>query len=113
MAVAADKDDVDYPGVLYPAVGTRVVLPMRGRGCKRGPSEFILGAKVLQHNYRNFYDNVKIKAGGHNYEPDMVMVDADHGIFIEIEVDEPYTWSTKSPTHCKGGRDKLRNKHIT
>ena len=34
---------------------------------------------------------VRVRIDGHGYEPDFAFVDKTHGVYIDIEIDEPYT----------------------
>lgn len=51
----------------------------------------------------------KVVFNYHNYYPDLVYIDRKSGVFIDIEIDEPYSRSG-SPTHfIDDPRDKERN----
>lgn len=60
----------------------------------------------------NFYDNLSLCIDGHRYQPDLAYIDAERGIFIDIEVDEPYNMGRKLPTHTIGN-DDVRNGLMT
>ena len=107
-----DGDQAVYPQLLAPRRGTRIVTPIRGKGCKRGPGEQWLALWIRRHRLKNFYDNQALRAGGHRYEPDLAYIDVERGIFIDIENDEPYTLGRRVPTHI-AGRDDRRNSHFT
>lgn len=101
----------EYPQVVMPRLGAAIILPAKGggRNIKKGPGEGCLCQYVLQHHLLGFHDNVALSAGRHRYVPDLAYIDAERGIFIDIENDEPYTIGRKIPTHCMGGKDEERN----
>ncbi|MBQ9820721.1 MAG: DUF559 domain-containing protein [Muribaculaceae bacterium] len=108
----ADGDQENYPQLLAPQWGSTITLPERGKNCKRGLSETYLSNWIKQHHIANFYDGVALRVPGHRYEPDLAYIDMARGIFIDIEVDEPYTFARRLPTHIKG-HDDPRNRQIT
>ena len=108
----ADGDQNCYPQMLAPWRGTAIVMPERGRGCKRGMAEIYLTMWIKDHGLENFYDSQAVRLAGHRYEPDLVYADVERGIFIDIENDEPYTYARHLPTHVKG-RDDERNRCFT
>jgi hypothetical protein len=48
-----------------------------------------------------------VRVGSTWYYPDFIYSDAT-GLRIDIEVDEPYVWTTGEPRHCLG-QDEARN----
>ena len=108
----ADGDQQCYPQLLAPRRGTPIALPRRGKNCKRGLSESWLSFWMLRHRLKNFYDSTALHVPGHRFEPDLAYVDEARGIFIDIEVDEPYTFARRIPTHAMG-RDDERNRLVT
>ena len=107
-------DATVYPQVIMPKKGTLIKLPTKGRGknTKKGPGEGYLCWQVLRHHLKGFYDNVAVSVGGHRYVPDLAYIDEEHGIFIDIENDEPYVMSSRIPTHYTG-KDDDRNRAFT
>jgi DNA replication ATP-dependent helicase Dna2 len=67
---------------------------------------------MLRHRLKNFYDSTALHVPGHRFEPDLAYIDEARGIFIDIEVDEPYTFARRIPTHAMG-RDDERNRLVT
>ena len=46
----------------------------------------------------------------HPYSPDFAYIDLDSGLRIDIEIDEPYAFNSREPTHYQGmWRDNNRN----
>lgn len=105
------KTDI-YPMMLVPKIGTYFAKPILGKNCKRGPGEQWLALWIKAHGLKGFYDNQALRAGSHRYEPDLAYIDEQHGIYIDIENDEPYTMGKRIPTHYLG-KDDQRNNDIT
>lgn len=101
-----------YPLLLAPHQGTVIVMPQRGKNCKKGPGEQWLALWLWAHRLKGFYDNLTLPAKGHRYEPDLAYIDEQRGIFIDIENDEPYSMGKRIPTHYIG-KDDERNRNIT
>lgn len=51
-------------------------------------------------------------SGGYEYYPDFIYVDTEKGVYLDIEIDEPYTFKSKKPIHY-GEVDDERNKVFT
>lgn len=107
----ADGDQECYPQLLAPRRGTAITMPQRGKNCKRGLSESWLSFWIKRHRLKGFSDATALKVPGHRYEPDLAYIDEARGIFIDIEVDEPYTFARRMPTHVKGNDDE-RNRQV-
>ena len=107
-----DCDPQKYPLLLAPQQGTAIVMPKKGKNCKKGPGEQWFALWIWGHRLRGFYDNLMLPASGHRYEPDIAYIDEQRGIYIDIENDEPYSMSKRVPTHYIG-KDDERNRHIT
>lgn len=107
-----DSPTDTYPMMLVPKIGTYFAKPILGKNCKRGPGEQWLALWIKAHGLRGFYDNLALRAGSHRYEPDLAYIDEQHGIYIDIENDEPYTLGKRIPTHYLG-KDDQRNADVT
>ena len=113
-----DSDKDEFPIIRAPKKGCDIKLPVEGRNGKRGACEKILCDVVQDFNLPNFYDNLSLLVGKltRPFEPDLAYVDASKGIFIDIEVDEPYSGWERKPIHYKtntGTSDDLRNQYFT
>ncbi len=106
------SDRRNYPLLLVPNQGTDIVMPHKGKNCKKGPGEQWLALWIMRHRLKGFYDNLALRTGSHRYEPDLAYIDEQRGIFIDIENDEPYTLGKRTPTHYQG-KDDQRNCDIT
>lgn len=89
-----------YPVILAPAADAALVRPNAGgsKSKKHGQSELIAFARFFKYGCGEIREDACVKIGGHNYEPDFAFIDEEHGIFIDIEVDEPYS-ASGHPTH--------------
>ena len=101
-----------YPLLLAPHQGTAIIMPQQGKNCKKGPGEQWLALWIWGHRLEGFYDNLTLTSRGHRYEPDLAYIDQYHGIYIDIENDEPYTKGRRLPTHYLG-KDDQRNNDVT
>ena len=88
-----------YPIILHPVPGASVVLPSSSKKTRRvGASEMVNLSRLFRLGLNEIREDVCVKIDGHNYEPDYAYIDKENGIFIDIEVDEPYSTGGK-PTH--------------
>ncbi len=106
-----------YPVLLLPtsATASNVIFPSRRKNKKHGPTEFLVLARLVEYGCEEIREDVCVKIDGHNYEPDFAYVNEEKGVYIDIEVDEPYSVSGRA-THylMENGtnRDSLRNKRF-
>lgn len=109
--------ELKYPLMRTPQKDTEIKLPVHGRSGKRGFSEHTLCNAIKKYGLEKFYDNLTVFAEGCHFEPDLAYIDADKGIFIDIEIDEPYAGYERKPIHYKINNnatvDDRRNKHFT
>ena len=108
-----------YPIILKPtgmARGSRIVKESHGRkNKKQGPSELVSFARICRLGGKALREDVVVNLNGHRYEPDLAYVDEKRGIFLDIEIDEPYSTSGH-PTHYVGAngvpKDDERNRRF-
>lgn len=108
----------EFPIVRVPAKGCAIKYPVQGRGnlrgaCEREFHECIVNLRVQT----NFYDDLCLFYGcDYPYEPDFAYIDACKGVFVDIEIDEPYSGAEKKPLHycCNGNKtiDDVRNERF-
>jgi very-short-patch-repair endonuclease len=60
----------------------------------------------FQKLVNEFGDKVLIDKKVGKYFPDFMYADSDNRVYINIEVDEPYVFSTGKPIHCIGDDDE-------
>lgn len=65
---------------------------------KHGPSELVVFSRILRLGFNEIQENVCVNIDGHNYEPDFAYINEEKGIYIDIEIDEPYS-ASGHPTH--------------
>lgn len=92
-------------------------MPVRGRCGKRGVCEQKLCEEIEKLNLFGFYDNLSLFVIDRcsRYEPDLAYIDAKKGIFIDIEIDEPYSGLERKPIHYTIGDytvDDKRNDYL-
>ena len=110
------SEKLEYPYLKVPQKGTEIKLPVRGRSAKRGFCEARLCDVIKEYKLDKFKDNLTLIAADCPYEPDLAYINVDKGIFIDIEVDEPYAGLERFPIHFKtknGTCDDLRNQRFT
>jgi hypothetical protein len=71
---------------------------MGGKNKKTGASELLAFSHICGLGLDDIQEGVCVTLDGHRYEPDFAYIDKSRGIYIDIEVDEPYT-SDHRPTH--------------
>lgn len=111
------SEKFEYPYLKAPQKGVEIKLPVRGRSAMRGFCEEKLCDVIKECKLDKFKDNLTliVKDCSCPYEPDLVYIDIDKGIFIDIEVDEPYAGLERIPIHYKiggGTHDDLRNQYF-
>ena len=109
-----------FPLLRTPKKGCEIKLPKAGRSNTRGVCEKELCEKIIDLRLqKNFYDGVclYIKNSNKPFEPDLAYIDTSKGIFMDIEVDEPYSGFDHTPIHYRlaDGRtiDDMRNDYFT
>lgn len=110
--------DAKFPIIRAPKKGCEIKLPMIGRSGKRGACEERLCNMIEELKLHGFYDNLSLVIGNNatHYEPDLAYINVKKGIFIDIEIDEPYSGWERLPIHYKtkyGTIDDLRNNYFT
>ena len=91
---------INYPIVQSPSVIQTLGFDILafGRRKKTGASELVIYSRVLRLGLTDLREDVCLKIDGHRYEPDLAYIDRKRGIYIDIEIDEPYT-GIERPTH--------------
>lgn len=78
---------------------------------KLGASEVEFGALLKFHFGSCVYPQIELLPPGHHrpYSADFLIVEPTTGLHIDLEIDEPFSFATKEPTHAVG-MDDYRNK---
>lgn len=83
------------------------------RSVRVGRSEETFHKQLLKHFGKDFIrKSVQLGEGEFAYVPDCCYIDEEKGIYIDIEIDEPYVAETLEPIHYKG-KDEARNAFFT
>jgi len=107
-----------FPIIRAPKKGCEIKLPVSGRGGKRGVCEQLLCEKIETLELSCFYDDISLFVGSNTnpYEPDLAYIEAQKGVFIDVEIDEAYSGWERVPIHYKtnhGTKDDRRNDYFT
>lgn len=91
---------MDYPIILLPSETPTLQFSVStsGKNKKTGASELVAFSHVLSLGIEDIREDVSVVIDGHRYEPDFVYIDKERSIYVDIEIDEPYS-SGHHPTH--------------
>lgn len=115
----SDSTDYKFPVIRAPRKGCEIKLPVVGRKNNRGASEQSFCNKIVECGLQShFYDNLSLFCAGlvFPYEPDLAYINVEKGIFLDVEIDEPYVGWDRTPIHYKtneGTIDNIRDEHFT
>ena len=104
-----------YPVTKMPNEGSHLKLPREGRGNSKGYKE-----QDFYNALESFESRVEVRNDMHlavpnynrPYEPDIVLIDKSLGLYVDIEIDEPYEGYYRFPTH-EIGKDDTRDLFFT
>ncbi len=104
-----------YPVTEMPVAPSVSAGTMVGRPGPRGYSEAgFYGSLMLWFNGHLRRDDRMVFIGAaRDYEPDMILHFEDAALRIDIEIDEPYSGSTRMPMHWVGSYDDDRDLYFT
>jgi len=104
----------NFPLVTMPVRDSKVLLPTIGKKQSRGIGESRFQPYLLEYFGTKIKSNFSLHFQGakRKYEPDFVLMIPDRGLFIDIEVDEPYNGMSRKPTHYIGSYDAERNSYF-
>ncbi len=104
----------NFPLVTMPVRDSKVLLPTNGKKQSRGIGESRFQPHLLEYFGTKIKSNFSLHFQGakRKYEPDFVLTIPDRGLFIDIEVDEPYNGMSRKPTHYIGSYDAERNSYF-
>lgn len=101
-----------YPIVSMPKENALLKLPRNGRSNIKGYKEddFINAITNSALNI-SISDNMHLSVPYRRqpYEPDIVLSDDQIGLYVDIEIDEPYDGCSRISTHTIEGNDDIRN----
>jgi hypothetical protein len=105
---------MEYPIILFPSEKPtfQFSVSTAKKNKKTGASELVAFSHVLELGLECIREDISIVIEGHRYEPDLVYINKEKNIFVDIEIDEPYS-GAHHPTHyitSKGAhKDTRRN----
>lgn len=106
---AVPESKVAYPVVITPGPGAFVQPYRIGKSGRPGYKEADFAENVRTHFGERFEvrDDCVLAVGAHTrpYEPDLVLYDPRTNLYIDVEIDEPYSGASRVPTHCAGDDD--------
>ena len=91
---------MEYPIVLLPSEepSPHFSVSTTKKNKKTGASELVAFSHIMALGLECIFEDVSVVIDGHRYEPDLVYMDKEKGIFVDIEIDEPYS-GAHHPTH--------------
>lgn len=101
-----------YPIVWMPKEKAILKLPRHGRSDIRGYKESDFLSILQSSDLCVEIDNdchLPISGRLSPYEPDIVLFDKPLGLFIDVEIDEPYSGHSRLSTHTTESNDDVRN----
>ena len=91
---------MEYPIILSPSEKPtlRFSISAAKKNKKTGASELVAFSHVLGLGLECIREDISVVIEGHRYEPDLVYINKEKNIFVDIEIDEPYSGG-HHPTH--------------
>jgi len=108
-----DLNPTQYPIILVPTNGTKIKFPQISNNGISGKTEKYFETtlrKQLNIQGYEIRNNSCLLVSGKSfpYEPDFAIINREKGIYIDVEIDEPYEGGGKKPIHYED-YDLLRN----
>lgn len=73
------------------ADATKFTISTGSKNKKTGASELVAFSHVFRLGLDNIREDVSVTINGHRYEPDLAYINEEKGIYVDIEIDEPYS----------------------
>ena len=91
---------MEYPIILFPSGKPtfQFSVSTAKKNKKTGASELVAFSHVLGLGLECIREDISVVIEGHRYEPDLVYIDKEKNIYVDIEIDEPYS-GAHHPTH--------------
>jgi nucleoid DNA-binding protein len=103
----------DFPIVLMPQKNSFLKLPRYGRSDVRGYKEAEFLEKLKESDLPldiSVDRHLSVPGRTFPYEPDFVLYKHELGLYIDLEIDEPYDGFSRILTHVKDGADDIRDR---
>lgn len=110
---------MEYPIILLPSEKPSLQFSVSSvkKNKKTGASELVAFSHIMALELECIREDIGVVIEGHHYEPDLVYMDKEKGIFVDIEIDEPYSgahhsthYITSKGTHKDTRRNELFRK---
>ena len=107
-----------YPYAIIPLKGTAIIKYNYSGAITTGVTEPLLYHQLLKlkdiDTELNILTNISIpiKNRDYSYKPDIAVIWEKYGLYIDIEIDEPYDMVSRKPIHFLNSSDNLRNKYL-
>ncbi len=101
-----------YRKKLKTQLTTSAMAPQGYSDAPQGAAEEQFKSYLETYFPRRIHQGLKfhIPNAQHSYSADFTYADNEFGLWIDIEIDEPYYYKNGSPTHaCDDDKDKIRN----
>ena len=93
---------ITYPIGIHPRVpfshDGKFSISTNCKNKKTGASELVAFSNIIRLGIQCIHKDISVVIDGHRYEPDFVYINKEKGIYVDIEVDEPYS-ANHHPTH--------------
>lgn len=112
IQLTSHKDINDRRKKLYAQLTQSLMLPKGYSTAQQGASELQFKHYLDRYFPGHIHQGFKLPIPGSDlfYSADFTYVNKLISLYIDIEIDEPYYYKTKKPTHCYNDeRDKNRN----
>ncbi len=97
-------------GILYNLLFEKNVELIDNRNTKKGKSELFFLDYLIKTFGRKVFTDFSPDVGRNPYQPDFVVFDADINLYIDIEIDEPYSLIDGTTIHHDRTKDEERNR---
>ncbi|MGE8512804.1 MAG: hypothetical protein ACN6N7_08900 [Chryseobacterium culicis] len=103
----------EYPYIFYPQNALLKENLIPAKNIRTGLSESFFEKKFLNYFKNYVYKNVIIDDGkSRPYHPDYVLHIPQYNLYVDIEIDEPYSLRGKKPIHTNDDKDEIRNQYF-
>jgi len=103
----------EYPYIFYPECHPIEEKLISSKNNRKGLSETFFEIKFLKYFKKYVHKNVVIDDGKrYPFKPDYVLHIPKYNLYIDIEIDEPYSLRGNIPIHTKESDDELRNRYF-
>jgi hypothetical protein len=97
---------MEYPIIFLPSEepSLHFSVSTSKKNRKTGASELVAFSHIMALGLECIREDVTVVIDGHRYEPDLVYINKEKGVYVDIEIDEPYSGAHR-PTHYITSKD--------